>query len=182
MAGHDVIADVATGALQSRGEPVTDEHRAEIVRSIHEPQLGHRDPPQLPDGAALSDEAGEVGCRLLQPAGGQPLCDRGLGLALKVGVPHEGGRQGQARHGDTIAFAHGIEKRGIGMLRRLPSRMVELATCPGSSSPWSSSPSPTAGLAPARLATTSTTDRRCRPRRSRRATGAGPRPLGCLRS
>jgi hypothetical protein len=37
--------------------------------------------------------------------------------------------------------------------------LVELATGSGSLSPWSWSPSPTAGSAPSSLATTSTTDR-----------------------
>ena len=135
--------------------------RAQIVRSIDEPQLGHRDPPQLPDGSALGDEAGEVGRRRLQPVGGQPLLEGSFGLALEVGVPHGGGRQDQARHGDTIAFAFGdreAERRHASP--RPACRMVELATCPGSSSSWSGPPSPKRKLGPSSAASIATTDHR----------------------
>ena len=37
---------------------MADDDRAQIVGPIHEPPLGHRDPPQFPDGPAAGDEAG----------------------------------------------------------------------------------------------------------------------------
>jgi len=66
------------------------------------------------------------------------------------------------------------------MLRPRPASPVELATGSCCASPWSSSPLPSAGLAPApRLAPRRWIGRR-RPQRSMPAAGADPRPRpGC---
>jgi hypothetical protein len=103
LAGHDVVTDVAAFALQGRSEPVADDDRAQVVGPVHEPQFGHRDAPQLPDGPTPLDKAGEIGRRLLQPGGGRALRACGVGLALEVGGSDQGGRHDQARHVDTIA-------------------------------------------------------------------------------
>jgi hypothetical protein len=60
-------------------------------------------------------------------------------------------------------------------LHRIPpcSSLVELATGRGCASPWPSSPSPTAGLAPAHRPRPPPPTGRCRPRRSSCAAGAG---------
>jgi hypothetical protein len=58
--------------------------------------------------------------------------------------------------------------------------LVDLATVPGCASSWSSSPSPTAGSAPAPRRLPPRRSGRCHPQRSSSAAGAGPRPPpGC---
>jgi hypothetical protein len=111
LAGDDVVADVAAFALQGRGEPVADDDRAQVVGPVHEPQLGDRDTPQLPDGAAPPDKAGEVGRRLLQPGSGKALLTRGLRLAPKVRGADQGGRRDQARQ-RALAGHYDLHPRG----------------------------------------------------------------------
>lgn len=107
MAGYDVIANMAASALQGRGEAVADDDRAQIVRPINEPPLGHRDPTA--PGWRGAERRSRRSPRPPPPASrwATPFCDGGLGLALEVGVPDGAGRQDQARHGATIAFADG---------------------------------------------------------------------------
>ena len=56
MPGHDVVLDVPALALQGRGEAVADDDRADVVRPVHEPQLGHWHAPQLADAPATLNE------------------------------------------------------------------------------------------------------------------------------
>src|SRR6266511_414509 len=71
--------------VRARGEAMADDNGADVVGPVDEPQLRHRDRPQLSDAAPPIDEAGEVL------------------LALEVGGLNRGGRQGQAGHRVSIA-------------------------------------------------------------------------------
>ena len=146
MAGHDVIADVAALALQGRGQVVADDDRAQVLAPprTRAPSPG---PPQLADGAAALDEAGEVGSCLLELVGGLSFLDGGLGLTSQVGVPDHGGRRNEACHAMSMtATAHGAG-RNAAMLGVPPAASVELAT--GCARSWSWSPSPNGDSAPA---------------------------------
>jgi hypothetical protein len=122
----------------------------------------------MPHGFALCH------CR----AGGRPAAARRAGLEVVEKLL------------TTNLTSTDTTERNAGMLRvPLVASLVELATGSGSSSSWSSPPSPTAGSVPVRLATTSTADRavpasavqaRCwsRPRTARLAPLTGSWVLG----
>src|SRR6266498_590648 len=88
---------------RARGEAMADDNGADVVGPVDEPQLRHRDRPQLSDAAPPIDEAGEVRRRILDPGCRQALLDGDLLLALEVGGLNRGGRQGQAGHRVSIA-------------------------------------------------------------------------------
>jgi hypothetical protein len=96
MAGHDVVADVAAFVPQGRGQRTTTRYRDTPIARERCGGARH--------------EAGEIGRRLLEPIGGQPFLDRGLGLTSQLGGPDPGGWRNEVRHAMSMtAASRGVE-------------------------------------------------------------------------
>jgi hypothetical protein len=79
-------------------------------RESLDPETNRGSTPHERNGCLAGQRSDQEHRRLLEPIGGQPFLDRGLGLTSQLGVPDPGGRRNEVRHAMSMtAASRGVE-------------------------------------------------------------------------